>query len=147
MCVEDVYIQARRTWTRLHEKGGKRHDMPCHHNLEIYLEAYITAAELADDPKGFLFCTTEGQSGYLTERPMSRTDVYRMIKRRAEDAGIKTKIGCHTFHATGITEYLRNDGKLEVAQQMANHERARTTGLYDRRDNQLTLDEVERILI
>ena len=102
---------------------------------------------LAGDPKGFLFCTTEGQSGYLTARPMSRTDVYRMIKRRAEDAGIKTKIGCHTFRATGITEYLRNGGKLEIAQQMANHESARTTGLYDRRDDQLTLDEVERILI
>jgi len=78
---------------------------------------------------------------------MSRTDVYRMIKRLAENAGIKTKIGCHTFRATGITEYLRNGGKLEIAQQMANHESARTTGLYDRRDDQLTLNEVERILI
>ena len=147
MRVEDVYAQARRTWTRLHEKGGKRHEMPCHHNLEAYLEAYIAAADLAGDPKGYLFRTTEGQSGYLTERPMSRSDVYRMIKRRAENAGIKTKIGCHTFRATGITEYLRNGGKLEIAQQMANHESARTTGLYDRRDDQLTLDEVERILI
>ena len=147
MRVEDVYAQARRTWARLHEKGGKRHEMPCHHNLEIYLEDYIAAADLASDPKGFLFRTTEGQSGRLTDRPMSRSDVYRMIKRRAEDAGIKTKIGCHTFRATGITEYLRNGGKLEIAQQMANHESARTTGLYDRRDDQLTLDEVERILI
>ena len=147
MRVEDVYTQGRRTWTRLHEKGGKRHEMPCHHNLEAYLEAYIAAADLSGDPKGYLFRTTEGQSGYLTERPMSRTDVYRMIKRRAENAGIRTKIGCHTFRATGITEYLRNGGKLEVAQQMANHESARTTGLYDRRDDLLTLDEVERILI
>ena len=65
----------------------------------------------------------------------------------AENAGIRTKIGCHTFRATGITEYLRNGGKLEIAQQMANHESARTTGLYDRRDDLLTLDEVERILI
>ena len=73
---------------------------------------------------------------------MRQDDVYR-IRRRADDAGIKSKIGCHTFRATGITEYLRNGGKLEIAQQMANHERARTTGLYDRRDNQLTLDEVE----
>jgi len=62
-------------------------------------------------------------------------------------AGIATKIGCHTFRATGITEYLRNGGKLEVAQQMANHESARTTGLYDRRQDQVSLDEVERILI
>ena len=64
---------------------------------------------------------------------MGQADVYRMIRRRALDAGIETKIGCHSFRATGITEYLRNGGKLEVAQQMANHESARTTGLYDRR--------------
>jgi site-specific recombinase XerD len=147
MRVEDVYTEARRTWVRLHEKGGKRHEMPCHHKLETFLEEYIAAAEIADDPKGSLFRTTEGQSGYLTDRPMRQDDVYRMIRRRADNAGIKTKIGCHTFRATGITEYLRNGGKLEIAQQMANHESARTTGLYDRRDDQLTLDEVERILI
>lgn len=147
MRVEDVYTQARRTWVRLHEKGGKRHEMPCHHKLDTFLEEYVAAAGIAGDPKGWLFRTTEGQSGYLTDRPMTRTDVYRMIRRRANDAGIKTKIGCHTFRATGITEYLRNGGKLEIAQQMANHESARTTGLYDRREDQLTLDEVERIRI
>jgi integrase len=78
---------------------------------------------------------------------MTPADVYRMIRRRAEAAGIRTRIGCHTFRATGITEYLRNGGKLEVAQQMANHESARTTGLYDRRSDQVSLDEVERILL
>ncbi len=144
---QDIYTQGRRTWVRLHEKGGKRHEMPCHHKLETFLEEYIDAAGITDDPKGWLFRTTEGQSGVLTENPMSQADVYRMIRRRADDAGIKTKIGCHTFRATGITEYLRNGGKLEIAQRMANHESARTTGLYDRRDDQLTLDEVERILI
>ena len=147
MRVEDVYTEARRTWVRLHEKGGKRHEMPCHHKLETFLEEYIDAAGIKEDPKGWLFRTTEGQSGVLTDRPMRQADVYRMIRRRADDAGITTKIGCHTFRATGITEYLRNGGKLEIAQQMANHESARTTGLYDRRDDQLTLDEVERILI
>jgi len=121
--------------------------MPCHHKLETFLEEYIAAAKISGDQKGWLFRTTEGQSGILTDRPMKQDDVYRMIRRRAEDAGIKTKIGCHTFRATGITEYLRNGGKLEIAQQMANHESARTTGLYDRRDDQLTLDEVERIWI
>ncbi len=53
----------------------------------------------------------------------------------------------YSFRATGITENLRNGGKLEIAQQMANHESARTTGLYDRRSDQVNLDEVERILI
>jgi integrase len=52
MAVEDVYTQNRRVWVRLHEKGGKRHTMPCHHNLEEYLVAYVDTAGLRDDPKG-----------------------------------------------------------------------------------------------
>lgn len=142
---EDVYVQGRRTWVRLHEKGGKQHEMPCHHSLDEYLHAYMEAAQLT--PKGYLFCTVIGRSGRLSDRAMSQSDVWRMIGRRADQAGIGTKIGCHTFRATGITEYLRNGGKLEIAQQMANHESARTTGLYDRRNDQVSLDEVERILI
>ena len=47
--------------------------------------------------------------------------------------------------ATGITAYLKNGGKLEIAQQMAAHESARTTGLYDRRNDSVALDEIERI--
>jgi site-specific recombinase XerD len=78
---------------------------------------------------------------------MLQSDVWRMIRRRALTAGIETEIGCHTFRATGITAYLKNGGKLEIAQQMANHESARTTGLYDRRSDDISLDEVERIMI
>ena len=147
MRVGDVYVQGRRTWVRLPEKGGKRHEMPCHHNLDEYLHAYVDAAGIASDDKGWLFRTTVGRSGALSERPMGQGDVYRMIGRRAAAAKVWTKIGCHSFRATGITEYLRNGGKLEVAQQMANHESARTTGLYDRRQDGVSLDEVERILI
>ena len=146
MRVEDVYVQARRTWVRLHEKGGKQHEMPCHHNLEAWLHAYIEGAQLTDG-KGYLFRTVAGRTGKLSERPMAQADAFRMIGRRADVAGIRTHIGCHSFRATGITEYLRNGGKLEIAQAMANHESARTTGLYDRRGDQVSLDEVERIVI
>lgn len=144
---EDVYVQGRRTWVRLHEKGGKRHEMPCHHSLDSYLAEYVEAADVGDEPKGWLFRSTRARSGELTGNPLSQADVYRMIRRRALAAGIRTQIGNHTFRATGITEYLRNGGKLEIAQRMANHESARTTGLYDRRDDDVSLDEVERILI
>ena len=78
---------------------------------------------------------------------MRQADVYRLIARRALAAKVRTKVGCHSFRATGITEYLRNGGKLEIAQQMADHESARTIGLYDRRQGQVSLDEVERIVI
>ena len=69
-----------------------------------------------------------------------------MIQRRATAIGNKTKISCHSFHTTCITTYLQNGGKLEVAQQMAGHESARTTGLYDRRSDTVALDEVERVV-
>jgi integrase/recombinase XerD len=76
---------------------------------------------------------------------MSQPDVYRMIRRRSLAVGIETEIGCHTFRATGITVYLKNGGRLEVAQQMAAHESSRTTGLYGRRSDELSPDEVWRI--
>jgi integrase len=145
MRVEDFFMQKRRGWVRLHEKGGKEHEMPTHHKLDEYLEEYIAAVGIADDRKGPLFRTCRGRSGELTENGMLQSDVWRMIRRRAEAASIKTEIGCHTFRATGITAYLTNGGRLEIAQQMANHESARTTGLYDRRSDEISLDEVERI--
>ena len=76
---------------------------------------------------------------------MSQADAWRMIRRRAKTAGIKAPIGCHTFRATGITAYLENGGTLEHAQAMAAHESPRTTKLYDRTKERLTLDEIERI--
>ena len=63
---------------------------------------------------------------------MNRIDAYRMIRRRAADLGTRSKIGCHTFRATGITAYLEAGGTLENAQAMAAHESPRTTKLYDR---------------
>jgi site-specific recombinase XerD len=147
MDVEDWYFQGRRWWVRLHEKGGKRHEMPAHHNLEEYMAAYIDAAGIAGEKGTPLFRTGRGKTQRLTERRITQPEVYLMIRRRAAGAGIKTLIGCHTFRATGITAYLTNGGKLEVAQQMAAHESARTTGLYDRRGDEISLDEVERIVI
>src|SRR5579871_3388800 len=85
--------------------------------------------------------------GKLTDRtPLPQANVHMMIQRRAADAGIETKISAHSFRATGITTYLQNGGKLEVAQQMAGHESARTTGLYDRRNDEVALGEVERVV-
>ncbi len=60
MEVRDVYVQNRRLWVRLHEKGGKRHEMPCHHTLENYLEAYLEASAGRESPRMPLFCTIGG---------------------------------------------------------------------------------------
>ena len=147
MRVEDYYGQGKRWWVRLHEKGGKRHEMPCHHNLEAYLDAYLEAAGIGEAKKTPLFRSARGRTGQLTESAMDRVDVYRMICRRARDAGLDADVCCHTFRATGITAYLENGGTLENAQAMAAHESPRTTKLYDRTGDEITLDEVERIVI
>jgi site-specific recombinase XerD len=147
MRVEDYYPNGKRWWVRLHEKGGKRHEMPAHHKLEHFLDEYLTAAGICEDGKSPLFRSAIGKTGVLTDKPLNRIDAYRMIRRRTADAGFKVKIGCHVFRATGITAYHEAGGTLENAQAMAAHESPRTTKLYDRTGDEITLDEVERITI
>jgi integrase len=147
MKVGDYFVQGRRRWVRLHEKGGKEHDVPCHHRLDQCLHDYIEAAGISDDVDGYLFRSARRKTGQLTTNPLFQQDAHRIIRRRAKAAGIETRIGNHTFRATGITAYLKNSGKLEVAQQIANHESPRTTKLYDRRQDEISLDEIERITI
>ena len=146
--VEDFFHQGKRWWLRLHEKNGKVIEMPCHHNLEAYIDAYIDAAGIREDRKGPLFrCVDERSHRDLTAKPMTRLHVWKLVKRRAKAAGLPPEVCCHTFRATGITTYLKNGGTLEKAKYMAGHESARTTGLYDRREEEVSLDEVERIVI
>jgi site-specific recombinase XerD len=145
MRVEDVFVQNRRLWVRLREKGGKQHDMPCHHALEECLHAYVEGCGLAGDSKGPLFRTAGRGTKALTRAALPQANAHAMVRRRAAAAGIATKIGNHTFRATGITAYLRNGGTLENAAAMANHASTRTTQLYDRRRDEISLAEVERI--
>lgn len=147
MKVEDAFVQNRRLWVRLHEKGGKVHEMPCHHSLEEYLHAYIDGCGLAADPKGPLFRTIGRSTGELTRTALPQANAHAMIRRRALAAGVATQLGNHSFRATGITTYLKNGGTLERAAAMANHSSTRTTQLYDRRPDDVTLDEVERVMI
>jgi integrase/recombinase XerD len=143
MNVGDYFTQGRRGRVRLHEKVGTEHEAQCHHNLEIYLDEYIAAAGIADDKDSPLFLTTGRLTG--TQHRLTQPDAFRMIQRRARAAGIKTEIGNHSMRATGITAYLKNGGTREHAQAMAGHSSARTTQLYDRRDEEVSLDEYEKV--
>lgn len=147
MKVEDYYQNGKRWWLRLHEKGGKFHEVPAHHNTEAYLDAYLEAAGIAGDFKGPLFRTVRGRSQKLTTKPLRRNNALDMVKRRAIAAGLPPRICNHTFRATGITAYLEAGGTIEKAQQIAAHESPKTTKLYDRTSDQITLDEIERIAI
>jgi site-specific recombinase XerC len=147
MRVDDVYMQQRRLWVRLREKGGKRHEMPCHHTLEAYLHDYLEQTGLRDEPKGPLFRTIARGTGQLSSRPLPQANAYAMVRRRATAAGINPLIGNQTLRAAGITAYLKNGGTLENAASMANHASTRTTQLYARRRDDISLDEVERLRV
>ncbi len=119
--------------------------MPCHHTLETALHAYLDSAGIASEPKSPLFRTVARGTGRLSDRQLSQANAYAMVRRRAAAAGIATAIGNHTFRATGITAYLANGGTLKNAAAMANHASTRTTQLYDRRRDEIAVDDVERI--
>ena len=87
------------------------------------------------------------KGGTVTPNRMNRVDVFRMIKRRVRQAELGVAANCHTFRATGITAYLLNGGTVENAQAIAAHESPRTTKLYDRTADEISLDEIERIMI
>lgn len=145
--VKDFYVQGTRSWLVLHEKGGKFLQVPAHHKAAAALEAYLDAAGIREDSDGPLFRSVRGRSGALSERPMRRQDVGAMVKRRCKAAGLPGAISCHSFRATGITDYLANGGTLEVAARIAGHASTRTTQLYDRRSEEVSRGEIERIRI
>lgn len=146
MKMADYYQQGKRWWIRLREKGGKLHQVPLHHKAEAYLDAYLDALAVEAPPRSPLFRSATLR-GALAETGMDRTDVLRMVKRRARRAGLPADTCCHTFRGTGITAYLENGGNLENAQAIAAHSSPRTTKLYDRRNDEIALEEVERIRI
>ncbi len=145
--VSDYYANGKRWWIRLHEKGGKFHELPVHHAAEEYLDSYLDAAGIQGEKKTPLFRASIAATDTLNGNGLSTTDVLRMIKRRATAAGLSPDVCCHTFRATGITAYLESGGTVENAQKIAAHESPRTTKLYDRRSDQVSLDEIERIVL
>ena len=149
MRVADYYTQGKRSFFRLHEKGGKYLVVPAHHVGQAYVDEYIDAAGIGDDRQEPLF-RSSGQGrrqDVLFRRAMTRQTALKMIKRRARDAGLPDEISNHSFRGTGITEYLRNGEDLEIAARIAGHESTRTTQLYNRTHEELSLDEIERIHI
>ena len=128
----------------LREKGGKRHQIPAHHQLREYLDAYLTAAGLWDRPDVPLFQSVT-RSGELSGNRLRRQRAWEMVQRRCRKAGISKAISPHSCRATGITVFLENGGELEAAQRIAAHSDPRTTKLYDRRGLKIAQGEVERI--
>jgi len=130
---------------RFKEKGGKEKELPVHHKLEELLDQYLKITGLEKEPESPLFPAALGKTGKLSRRPLLRTDAADMLKRRLKQAGLPAHYSPHSFRATGITNFLENDGTLETAQRIAGHADSRTTKLYDRRGQNVLLEDMERI--
>ena len=142
--VEDYYHEGRRSFFRFSEKGGRLHEVPAHHQAQAHLDVYLEASGIAEERKAPLFRSID-QSRRLTGRRLDRESVYRMMKRRAEEAGINSRISPHSARGTGITNFLEHGGHIEQAQAIANHADPRTTKLYDRTSDVITQAEIERV--
>ena len=147
--IRGFYTDGRQWFFRFDEKGGKVRDIPCRHDLEEYMHAYIQAAGIADDNSDApLFRTARGRTRSVTATGITGKDVLRMVKRRFKDAGLPARmLTCHTFRATTITDLLSQGVPLEDVQYLAGHADPRTTRLYDRRKREVTRNIVERISI
>jgi hypothetical protein len=143
--VEDYFQTGKRSMIRFREKGGKETEIPVHHKLDELLDQYLEKSGLRNRSTAPLFPIAVGKTRKLGNRPATRIDAARMLKRRLKDAGLSDAFSPHSFRATGITNFLENGGTLEVAQRIAGHADSRTTKLYDRRGQRVLLEDMERI--
>jgi integrase/recombinase XerD len=130
MKVRDFFIKDRHTWVRLPGKGGTSHELPCHSELQLFLEEYIAAAGLSYSPDGPLFRGAIGNTGRLREGRITARAAYGIFHRRAAAAGINASMGAGILHATAISAYLAKGGRLQAAQWIANHKHPDTTLKY-----------------
>jgi integrase/recombinase XerD len=115
--VEDYFQTGKRSMIRFRETGGKETEIPVHHKLEELLDQYLEISGLRNRPTAPLFPIAVGKTRKLGNRPATRIDAARMLKRRLKDAGLSDAFSPHSFRATGITNFLENGGTLEVAQR------------------------------
>src|SRR5262249_9774821 len=106
-------------WLSIREKGAKERRIPAHHQAREAIRAYIAAACLEPRSTAPLFQTAPARTGRLSGLPMSRDDIWAMVKRRSKAAGLSASICNHSFRATGLTIHHENGGTLEAGAELA----------------------------
>jgi site-specific recombinase XerD len=144
----DFYDSGDQWMLRFEEKGGKSREIPVRHDLQQMIAAYIEAAGLQQAPKDApLFRAALGKTGRLAATAIHVNDICRMMKRRLKDASLPQRLSPHSFRVAVITDLLEQGVPLEDVQHLAGHADPRTTRLYDRRQQKITRNIVERISI
>ena len=143
--VEDYYERNGERWLRLHEKRGKIHEVPVHSKAREAIDQWLLASDLGCNPSAPLFPAFGKNKKTPELRHMDRTSVWKLVQARARASGLEKRVCCHSFRATGITEYMSAGGSLDIAQRIAGHSQLSTTKIYDRSRDRLTMDEIEKI--
>lgn len=130
-------------WLDMIEKGAKEHSLPLSGAPRTFLNQYISVCGLSD--KSAPLFQSANRNGILTGKRYDRGNSRRMISARARAIGIAGNTKNHTFRATGITHFLESGGRIDDAQDIANHADSSTTRRYDRRSNQRLVEVLRNV--
>ena len=147
LTVTDYYERGGTRWLRFQEKRGKEHEVPVHSKAKESVDLWLERSCLASNPSAPLFPSFAKNRETLNWRRLNRRSVLKLVEKRAKATGILKKVCCHSFRATGVTEYMNSSGTIEIAQRIAGHTSPVTTRIYDRSGDRLTLEEIERVQI
>jgi integrase/recombinase XerD len=143
--VEDYYQRKGERWLRLQEKRGKIHEMPVHSKAREAVDQWLLASGLGSNPSAPLFPAFGKDKTTIELRHMDRTSIWKLVQARARACGLEKRVCCHSFRATGITEYMSAGGSLDIAQRIAGHSQLSTTKIYDGSQDRVTMAEIERV--
>ena len=142
----DFYEAGEQWMLRFDEKRRRSREIPVRHDLFCYLHEYILAVEMTDAPKNaWLFRTSSGKTDRFTDNGMNGHDICRMVKRYVQKADLPDNITPHSFRVAVATDLLDQRVPFADVQYLLGHADPRTTRLYDRRQQQVTRNIVERI--
>ena len=147
LSVADYYERGGARWLRFQEKRGKDHEIPVHSKAKEALDLWLERSYLGSNHSAPLFPSFGKNRESIELRRLDRRSVLKLVEKRARTSGILKRVCCHSFRATGVTEYMNSGGTIEIAQKIAGHTSPATTRIYDRSGDQLTLQEIERVQI
>jgi site-specific recombinase XerD len=137
---QDLYYQGPKRWLRFHEKGGKEQERPAHPEIERAILARVSIGEQST-------AVSEHEQGWhsLERARAEPAQCLGSSPQTSPERGVSDAGRMPHLARNRCTVYLENGGRLEHAQYMAAHESPRTTKLYDRTKDEITINEVERI--
>ena len=147
LTVADYYERAGQRWLRFQEKRGREHEVPVHSKAKEAIDLWLEASGLASNPAAPLFPVYGKDRETIELKHLDRRSILKLVEKRASASGIVKRVCCHSFRATGITEYMNAGGTIEIAQQIAGHKSSSTARIYDRSQDLLTIEEIERVQI